>query len=234
MGETLSYSLADLIAYPPEAYWSLFERANALAWPVALVLSMLTGIAWALSVDGREGAGRLAGVVLGFAWVTVAMIFVLGRYEAINWAAIYLMPVFLAQAILVGGLGAAGWLSVEPGGRAGLVASFLVLAAVLVWPILAAVFGRTLETAQVFAISPDATAVATLGFVSVADRRWVRLLLAAIPMLWLALSATTLLTLELAQGWVLVVAMVLATLALSWRKRRPGAGIDVGGVEVPV
>lgn len=216
--------MTDLLPFSAEDYWSLFEPANALAWPLALPLAMLVAIAWALSVDGRPGVGRFAGVVLGLAWGVVAFVFFHEGYRALDEAAGYAFAAFLVQAILLGGLGAGGWLAPRPGARAGLVASVLILGALVVYPVLAPAFDRPLAVAEVFAVSPDPTALATLGFVALAGRAWVRWLLAAIPLVWLGIDAATLFILDQPKGWVLVAALALAGVALSWRDRPPAPG----------
>jgi hypothetical protein len=128
-----------------------------------------------------------------------------------------------------------GRLAPSPGGRSGLTTSVLVLAGLLVWPFLAPALGRGFESAQVFAVSPDATAVATLGFVAVADRRWVRRALCPIPLIWLGASGATLATMEAPQAVATIAALATAGIALSLRTREPGAGVPVAGgrVEVP-
>ena len=95
--------------------------------------------------------------------------------------------------------------------------------AALVWPALAPLDGRPWREAEVFAIAPDPTAIATLGLLALAERsRWTALLGIA-PVLWLALSTLTLVTMGAWQGWA-VLAALLAGLAV-WAAlfvRKPG------------
>lgn len=80
------------------------------------------------------------------------------------------------------------------------------------WPLLAVLDGRSWHEAEVVALAPDPTAVATLGLLAVGQRsRWAALLCVA-PVLWLALSVITLVTMGAWQGWA-VLAALLAGLA---------------------
>ena len=89
----------------------------------------------------------------------------------------------------------------------------LLAAAVLVWPLFAALDGRPWGEAEVVALAPDPTAAATLGLLACAERsRWTALLCAA-PVLWLALSALTLLTLGTWQGWAVLAALLAGVAA---------------------
>ncbi|MDE0408863.1 MAG: hypothetical protein OXN81_13510, partial [Alphaproteobacteria bacterium] len=89
---------------------------------------------------------------------------------------------------------------------------------------LAAVDGRSWLEAEVVALAPDPTAIATIGLLALGQRsRWTALLCAA-PALWLALSALTLVTLGAWQGWAVLAALLagLAAWAAPWRQPAGG------------
>jgi hypothetical protein len=95
--------------------------------------------------------------------------------------------------------------------------------AVVAYPAVAAVAGRAPMAAQVFALTPDPTAVATLGVLVLGSawRWWMRLLAAVVPLTWLALSVLTSFTL----GWSdFVVAPALAAALLIAMMVRAGGG----------
>ena len=115
-----------------------------------------------------------------------------------------------------------GWPSPGAGKRAR-AGIGLLAAALLVWPILAPLDGRSWREAEVFAVAPDPTAVATLGLLALAARgRWTALL-GVVPALWLAVSALTLVTMGVWQGWA-VLAGLLAGLAALGRSRAKTRG----------
>ncbi len=202
----------DLLLFSPRVYWRLFVLENEALWPAQPVLLAAGTLLFLHLLRGRRPSGRWLGPALGAAWLWTGWHFVALRYGAVNWAAPTLAWGFYAQGALLAALGLAGRLTlVRRAGRAwpGLG---LVAAALLAWPALAPLDGRSWRGAEVFAIAPDPTAVATLGFLALAaPSRWTALLCAA-PALWLAVSTATLLAMGAWQGWA-VLAALLAGLA---------------------
>ena len=133
---------------------------------------------------GRSGR-RLASVSVGFLWM---------HYAAINWAAIYFVPVFVREGLLVLWLGTArGRLAfVAERSVAGMIGIALYVYALALHPLIALVAGRPLQVAEVVGIAPDPTAIATLGLLSLAPRRAGALPLIILPIIWCLASALTL------------------------------------------
>lgn len=244
MGNWGSYSPEDFLLFQPRVYWRLFELQNAAWWPL-IPVALAAGLAmvWLMLRPGtsvRPGSGfrpgRTVAIGLAAAWLWVAWSFLYLRYQPINWAAEYLIPLFLIEALLLlwfGGL--RGWL--EPGalgggaGRVGLpaligapaladaralVAVALALFAVAAYPFLAPAGGRPLASAEIFALAPDPTALATLGLLALAPRGWPMILLALPPVLWCLASIATLLVMDAVEGWVLLAALVAGLAVLAW------------------
>jgi hypothetical protein len=93
---------------------------------------------------------------------------------------------------------------------------YLILAfALAVQPLLAPLQGRGWATSEVFGITPDPTAIATLGLLLLARGRLLPLLL-PIPLLWCLLSGITLWTMGELQAWALFAAPALAAAAWIW------------------
>jgi hypothetical protein len=137
--------------------------------------------------------GRFIAGILALLWLWVAWSFLWTRYATINWAASWLAGLFLVEALLL------IWIGVV-GGRlhfafshsaAGVVGGALFLAALLLYPALAALLGRPWRQAEVFGIAPDPTVLGTLGLLLLAEgrRRWA---LDAIPLACCAIGAATL------------------------------------------
>ena len=203
----MSWSLEDLLLFEPRVYWRLFALENESVWPaqpavLAAVVLLVLCFIW-----GRQPSGRWLGPVLGAAWLWTGWQFVALRYGTVNWAAPTLAWGFYAEAALLAGLGLAGRIVFTQHGRGAWLGLGLVAAA-LVWPVLAPLDGRPWREAEVFAIAPDPTAIATLGLLALAARsRWTALLCVA-PVLWLALSTLTLLTMGAWQGWAVLTALL--------------------------
>ena len=214
--------LEDLLLFDARVYWRLFALENAAVWPAQSVALAAAALLILCLSRGQRPSGRWLGPALGVAWLWSGWHFVALRYGTVNWAAPTFAWGFYAEAALLAALGLSGRLVVlrrGPGAWAGLG---LLAAAVLVWPFLAALDGRPWDEAEVVVLAPDPTALATLGLLACAKHsRWTALLCAA-PVLWLALSALTLVTLGAWQGWV-VLAALLAGLAAWAVPRRTAA-----------
>ena len=212
-----SFTPEDLVPFSPRAYWRLFALENELVWPVQLLLLASGAILVFCLLGGRTPSGRWLGPALGAAWFWAGWQFVALRYGALNWAAPWLAWLFYAEAASLAALGVSGRLAFA-GRRAPFLAIGLLAAALFVWPVLAPLDGRSWREAEIVAVAPDPTAIATLALLALAVRsRWTALL-CVVPALWLALSAFTLLTVGAWQGWA-VLAVLLAGLAACLRAR---------------
>ena len=74
--------------------------------------------------------------------------------------------------------------------------------------LLAALDGRTWHEVEVFAVTPDPTAAATLTLLALAERGRRTALLCVVPVLWLAVSTLTLFTMGAWQGWAVLAALL--------------------------
>ena len=216
--------LEDLLLFDARVYWRLFALENAAVWPAqpvvaAALLLLILGL-----LRGRRPSGRWLGPLLGAAWLWNGWHFVALRYGTVNWAAPTFAWGFYAEGALLAALGLSGrlvFLRRGPGAWAGLG---LQAAAAFVWPLLARADGRPWGEAEVVVLAPDPTALATLGLLACAARnRWTALLCAA-PVLWLALSALTLVTLGAWQGWIVLAALLAGIAAWAAPGRTPAAG----------
>ena len=203
----MTWTFEDLLPFSPQVYWRLFALENEAVWPAQPVV-LAAGLLLALGIIlNRQPSGRWLGPVLGAAWLWTGWHFVALRYGTVNWLAPTLAWGFYAEAALLAGFGLADRIVFLQHGRGARLGLGLVAAA-LVWPILAPLDGRPWREAEVLAIAPDPTAIATLGLLALAERsRWTVLLCAA-PVLWLALSTLTLVTMGAWQGWAVLIALL--------------------------
>ena len=213
-----SWAPEDLVPFSAAAYWRLFALENAAVWPAQPLLLTAGALLVLWLLRERRPLARWLGPAFGAAWLWAGWQFVALRYGTLNWAAPGLAWGFYAEAVLLAALGLSGRLALRRNGPGVL----LLAAALLAWPLLAPLGGRSWREAEVFALAPDPTAVATLGLLALAARdRWAALA-CAVPALWLAFSAFTLLALGAWQGWAVLAALAagLAARALSRRGER--------------
>ena len=207
-----SYALADFVPFTAEVYFRLIERVNTAWWPLQLpaVALGLTALAFAW-----RGRARPALLLLVPAWAAGGAVFHLRHYIELNWAAAWFGGAFLAQAALLLGLALARGVHERHRGHTprDAVAAALALCGLVGYPAVALIAGHGWARAEVFALHPDPTAVATLGVVLVALRGVRAGLAALVPLLWLAVATLTLLALEAAWAWLLPGAVALALAA---------------------
>lgn len=218
MGDWSSYSLSDFLLFSPQVYERLFVLHNQDLWPAQLVSLALAAAVLMLVLRRTPSGTRTAFVILGAAWIVVAVAFFLGRYQTINWLGAYisLLAAFEGAVLILLGLAGRTALVDPQGNRLGCAAGIAVLASgLLIYPLLAPAFGYNIAGAKVFGLTPDPTAVATLGAVALLNSR-LRFLAALIPALWCVFTALTLWTLGRADFLVAPGLMAVALLIMAW------------------
>lgn len=189
----LSYSPSDFLLFSSEAYWRLFERANAAQHPFPLIGMGVGLIALLAALWPRPVLVRTAALLTGIALFWVAAAFLWSLFRPINPAMDVLAPAYVAGSALF-------ILFAFFGGRSGgnprwVFPALLILAALLLYPCLALLQGRPLAAAEFIGVAPDPTAILAVAVALLAARLRTRLILFAAPAVWLAWSALTLYTL---------------------------------------
>jgi len=222
MSEWWTYRPADFLMLSPRVYARLFEAVNEAWWPLHLLLLPAGLLAlWALA-RGRAPLALAFGC--GAAWGLCSLVFVQARYEPINWAAGYLVPLLWLLAVLLPGLAWRTRQRAAVGGVARRVAWVLAAWALLLHPLLAPLSGRGWAQAEVVGLAPDPTAIATLALLLVLPPqpgragRAAALLAWGLVLAWCAFSAFMLAAMENAQAGLLVAAAALA-LGVQWARR---------------
>jgi hypothetical protein len=222
MSEWWTYSLSDFLLFSPRTYYRLFELYNAEIWPLQVAALLLGAGVLVLLLRGPPWRGRAIAAALASCWLWVAWAYLLARYDTINWAARYFAAGFAVEAGL---LAWSGILRDRLGfpDRPDLAAwtgACILLFALAVGPLLAPLAGRPWAQAQVFGVTPDPTAIATLGILTAARRAHWGLL--AIPLVWCAVGGATLWTMQAPDASVLFAAAMLAVMLAAWKSWRRG------------
>lgn len=201
MSEWWTYRPSDLLLFAPRTYYRLIELHNTELWPAQVAALAVALLLLPLAWRGARHAGRIVGIALAIAWAFVGWRFHWHHYASINWAAVYFAAAFALQAALLAWFGARGQLQYGAAPRirryAGLV---LVVTALALLPLAALALGRPARQLEVPGLSPDPTALFTLGLLLLAGRAPATLF--AVPLLWCAVSATTLWTMRAADAWI--------------------------------
>ncbi len=193
MSEIWSYSLSDLLLFSPRVYHRLIELHNHALWP-AQVLAIILGLTLIYLVARRSPAhGRMILTICGAIWLWVAWSFFWERYATINWAANYMAPIAALEGLLLIGAGLARRHLdfAQPRGATVTAAVGILAFAIVGYPFIASVMGRSWSAAEIFGITPDPTAVATVALLALANGR-IKWLLMLIPVLWCVTTGLTL------------------------------------------
>ncbi len=220
MQDWLSYTLTDFLLFAPRTYYRLFALHNADLWP--LHLAVLAAGAWLLALAFARTPpwrGRVIAALLAAAWLFVAWAWLLGRYDGINFAGRWFALAFAVQAGLILVLGVWGD-RLRPALRthaAAMAGAAIFAAALALYPLLSPALGRGLASAEVFALAPDPTAVATLGLLLVPAR--VPWLLLPIPLAWCTITGLTLWTMEAPDAFVAPLTGLMVLGLAVWKSR---------------
>lgn len=232
MSEWLTYSLADMLMFSERVYYRMLALYNQQIWPAQL-LAFALGVAilyLLLAPAGRSWRDRGIPLLLGGLWAWVAWGFLWERFATINWPVAYLVPLFALQAVWLVVMGAVeGRLIFPARNRAVLFAGAALFAAVLLlYPLIAPLMGRSGQSAEVFGLAPDPTALGTLALLAVVEgwRRWV---LMAVPALWCLISTVTLLTMGM-PDYLIPATGALAAFAIALASVIAGASKRIGVV----
>jgi uncharacterized protein DUF6064 len=228
MSEWWTYTLQDFLMFSARTYFRMFELYNAEIWPIQIAALLLGLTVLILLRRPTPAGGRIVSAAMAACWLWIAVAFHIHRYAGIFWVAVYFGAAFALEAalwIVEGVIGGRVTLAGDSviARRAG-VAIFIF--ALILQPLLGPALGRAWSQTQVFGVTPDPTAVATLGILLLSRGR-LRWELWVVPILWCAVSGATLRAMRAAEAWILFAAagaaIVLAVFE-SLRRRRSTAG----------
>jgi hypothetical protein len=211
MSEWWTYRLTSFLLFSPRTYYRLFELYNLAIWPAQLA-GMAIGLALlALMFGKHRHYERIIAGLLAACWLWIALAFHYQRYAQINWAAAWFAVAFACEALLLVVVGVvAGRLVLQRASAATLwIATAIVAMSILGYPIGAPLTGRPWTTAEIFGVTPDPTAIASVAVLALVRGR-IRWLLLAVPVLWCAVTAATLWAMRAPEAWVVVAAGLLA------------------------
>jgi hypothetical protein len=197
MSEWWTYRLSSFLMFSPRTYWRNMELYNLEFWPLHLVALAIGLVLLALAVQQRLAAFRIQVLLLATLWGWVAWAFHWQHYAGINWAARYFALAFAVQAVLLLGVGIVSGETYRSNAGAGRrkFGWWLVACGMFLYPLMALFAGRPLAQIELFGMTPEPTALGTLGLILInAQPLSVRLrgLLAVIPVLSLMVGAATL------------------------------------------
>lgn len=213
MSEWWTYSLSSFLLFSPRTYYRLFELYNADAWPLQL-FTLAMGLAiCARTIFATSWSDRVIATMLSVVWLIVASLYLLQRYDTINYAARYFAVGFALQAALLFWAGVIRDRLRADSGDSGIrwIGLAMIIYAVALHPLIAPLSGRSWMQAEIFGLAPDPTVIATLGVIVAAARAHWHLMV--LPLLWCVISGLTLWAMESPEAPVIAAAGLLAVAA---------------------
>lgn len=212
-----------MLPYSAEVLYALYGQYNQAIWPIQILFLVLAGTVLALILRPWRLSGRMVGVTLVLAWLWAAIAFHWQYFSLINFSAGIYAVLFGVQALLI------AWNCVARGGPVfyrhhdltGAVGVAVMVCAVMLYPTLDWLAGYSWPQWRLFGIAPGPTALFTLGVMLLAQCR-ARLMLAAIPVLWIAIETWSAWILGMPQDLALAVVAGIALLVLLRPRRWAG------------
>lgn len=223
MSEWWSYRPEDFLLFSERVYWRLFEIHNQAYWPAHLVAIAVGAILLFLVLWPRQWSGRAVSTLLAVAWVFVAWAYFWNAYATINLTARFAAGLFAAEALLFIWLGVVrDKLIFEMRRNPGCILSILLIFyALFIHPLVPMLTGQPTARGEVFGLTPDPTAMATIGLLGLlAGGRGVLMLL-PIPVVWCLVSWATLQTMGTWEGWIPLAAVISIAFTRPWRRMAP-------------
>lgn len=192
MTEWWSYRLPDFLMFSPQVYWRLIERYNEAWWPGQLLAwAAFAALAWLLRAPGQAARSAVL-LLLALAWAWVGWAFAWQRYAEIFLGAPWVAGAFALEAVLLAAAAASPMRVPADARKPAPIARGLLMIALL-YPLLAPLTGHAWREAEVPGFLPDPTALATLAALLALSTvaRWLRGVLAVVPVAALLLGAAT-------------------------------------------
>lgn len=192
MGELASYRFSDFILFSQTAYYRQFELYNQAIWPLHVIAIIFALVILYALWKKPLWAGRLVALLLVVSWVWVGWAFLYQRFYQIHVVADRYAFGFVLQAGLITWYGVIRnrfTVFVRNQFRIKMGSGLLVFAFIF-YPFIAFITGRSWMQFEMFALAPDPTVLATLAILLFYE---VPITLYAIPLIWMLLSAMTLL-----------------------------------------
>jgi hypothetical protein len=227
MSEWWTYTLSDFLLFSPRVYYRMFELYNRSHWPVVVISLALGFVIFALLLRPTRTSHRVILAILGALWIWIAWAFFREHYAAINWASIYLAPLFGLQGVaLLWTAAVIRQVEFAPNRKIpNAIALALFCFSLIGYPLLAPLMGRQWLAAEIFGLAPDPTALATLALLCLAggSSRWTLMI---VPLIWCVITGLTLWTMDAGDFFIPPAgALIALAIALIGGRRRhlPGA-----------
>lgn len=188
MSEWWTYRPSDFLMYSPRSWGRLLEGMHADLWPAQVAVFLLAATALTRAWRRPHETARQVCGLLGVAWAWIAWDFYWTRLAQISTGAPWMAAAAGLEVLL---LAAMGWQPSSAGPRRPWRAAGLALAtsALVAWPVVAPLRGLGWTQSELPGLTPDSTALFTIGLLLALPLRH-RAWLLPVPVALLVIGAT--------------------------------------------
>lgn len=207
------------LPFTGEQFLELFRDYNQSVFPLQIVFYLLAAVVIFLALKPVAFSGRLISAILAFLWLWMGIVYHLLFFTSINKAAYLFGSLFIVQGLLFVAYGVAGRkltysLQVDGFGVAGAILAGFALA---VYPLLGYYTGHGYPLSPTLGV-PCPTTIFTFGVLLWSQLRVPKAVL-VIPFLWSLPGFSAATTLGITEDTALVIAGLVAT-GLLWFRRQ--------------
>jgi hypothetical protein len=211
------------LPFSGEQFFSVFEKYNLSVWPMQVVLVLMAILAVILSIRKTDPSDKIIGMILGFLWLWIGIVYHLACFTTINKAAYLFGALYIIQGlifILVGGLKSE--LSFKFQSKSyGIVGSLFILYALIIYPAVGYVLGHVYPQSPTFGL-PCPTTIFTFGLLLWTEKAVPKYFL-IIPLVWSIIGFGAALSLGVIEDYGLLIAGVLGSNLIMSRDRSVSA-----------
>ena len=202
-----------------EAFLRVFEKYNTAIWPLQVFLFLLAIVGVFITLTKSRRSGQIIASILAFLWIWMGFVYHIMYFAFINRAAYIFGSLFIIEGILFIYFGfykrnISFHFRPDIYGIAG---SFLILFALIIYPVLGYFLGHKYPSAPTFGL-PCPTTIFTFGILLFADNI-VPIVLILIPFLWSLIGVSAAFALGIKEDIGLLISGVLFLVLVSVRNR---------------
>lgn len=202
-----------------EQFLGVFKTYNESIFPFQILFYLLAGIIVFLSIKNNAWSNKIINSILAFFWLWMGIAYHILFFSTINKAAWLFGVLFIIQGLLFfyyGVLKQRIRYKVRQD-TPGLMGTILVIFALIVYPVLGYLFDHVYPSVPVFGV-PCPTTIFSFGILLWSDKK-VPVTLLIIPFSWSLIGFSAATVLGMREDFALVVAGLLATALLLFRKQ---------------
>ncbi len=208
------------LPFTSEQFFNVMKNYNLDVWPMQVLLNIFALAAVFLTIKRVRLSDKIVSSILSFLWLWIGLVYHLIYFTSINKAAYVFGIFFIIQAILffVSGVVKDGLSFQFKSDVYGITGAIFILYALLIYPVLGAMFGHTYPSNPTFGL-PCPTTLFTFGVLLWSIKK-VQIYIVIIPLLWSVLGFSAALNLGVKEDLGLVIAGVLGFIMIFVKNKK--------------